>query len=287
MRGRNPLQLDNSHRANRSTPTPSPTVTPTEASPLNYDVDPDVPRNELELVRSGIELGRAYLATRVGGDIPPEKRSRIIVKVVATGRGNPSPGASGGGCTGLDDDGIARPFFDVRHSCWNATPSYGQELHKLKTAAHEYTHSWQNLTRCSGRAAPGGPYSHLETWISEGEGEFIGHQALIPGRLQSDAMRRWHLDVAVRDGQASESLRNLEYLGQRLVIWPGNIGYLALEDLTSRAPGGVLALRNHCEALGRGVERDQAFLTSFGVSKAEFYAAFPIYVAQLRTRYGI
>jgi hypothetical protein len=228
-----------------------------------------------------------YLAAKGGGDLPPDQRSRLTVKVVATGQGNPSPGASGGGCTGLDDNGMARPFFDVRHPCWNARPRYGQEIHKLKTAAHEYVHAWHNLTGCNGRQSPAGPYTHLETWISEGSAEFIGHQALIPSRLDNEAVRRFHLDVAVTDGQIAESLRTLEYIGIRLVIWPGNAGYLALEDLVSRAPGGILSLRNHCAALARGTEREQAFLTAFGISKAEYYAAFPAYIAQLRARYGI
>lgn len=258
------------------------------ASLINYDVAADVPAAELEFVRSGIDNGRAYLAASVGGDIPGDELSRLTVRVVATGLGNPSPGAFGGGCTALDDNGVARIFLDVLHACWNQNPQYQYSAgHKLRTAAHEYTHAWQNRTGCNGRLSPGATYTHLEGWMTEGEAEFVGLQTLIPSRLDSDTARKWSLNNAVTDGQAAQSLATLEYIGLPYGIWPGNIGYLAIEDLTNRAPGGVLSLRTHCEALAQGVERDQAFLTAFGISKASYYAAFPTYIAQLRALYGI
>lgn len=205
---------------------------------LLFDVADDVPPAELALVRNGISLGQQYLAANVGGDIPEANKSRVTIKVVATGLGNPNPGSAGSGCTALDSNGLARPFFDVRHQCWNAAPRFGQENHKLKTAAHEYSHAWQNQTGCNGRLTPGGRYGHLEGWITEGEGEFVGSHALMPSRLQRDYMLYWHMDVAITNKEADAPLSTHEYLMVPYVIWPGDIGYVALEWLTAHAPEG-------------------------------------------------
>lgn len=271
------------------TATLTPAPVPSEPSGLKYDVAVDVPSNELAIVKAGIDFARVYLSSSLGGDITSDQRGRITVKVIATGLGDTSPSNLGNGCTGLDVNNMARPFFDVRNSCWDQGQGgrIGPENHRLHTAAHEYAHGWQNRTGCLGSLSAGAPYTQLEGWITEGAGEFVAYRALSPFRLDAETVRKFMLFSAVYSMESADSLRSYEYLGQAYATWPGHIGFLALEYLTDLAPSGVLSLRTHCEAIARGTDRDAAFLTAFGVSKASFYATFPSHIAALRARYGI
>lgn len=255
---------------------------------LRYDIDANVTPDQSDLVRSGIDFGRSYLSVMAGGDIPSDQRSQLTVRVVATGTGNPAS-PSGAGCTGLDENGIARPFIDVLHPCWNQSPSIGPENHRLSVAAHEYTHAWQNQTGCLGRVLLTAPRStSIEAWIREGSASFVGYRGLFRERLNIDSTRKRELRSAISNGTISESLRTLEYLGGvPTLLSPYEMGYLAIEYLTDRSPGGVRSLRTHCEAVARGIPLDEAFLLAFGTSKGDFYAAFSDYLYELRMRYKL
>jgi hypothetical protein len=72
-------------------------------------------------------------------------------------------------------------------------------------------------------------------------------------------------------------------LEQTQGLWPGHIGYLAVELLASRSPRGLLSLRDVCQGVAAGLAVDQAFLAAMGISKADFYAEFPAYIDDLRS----
>jgi hypothetical protein len=77
-------------------------------------------------------------------------------------------------------------------------------------------------------------------------------------------------------------LGTLEYLRGPTIVWPGHIGYLAVEYLVSNAPTGPLSLRTICELVANGVALDEAFARAFGISKQAFYQSFPGYFASLQ-----
>ena len=234
---------------------------------LQYDVAPNVPPRDLELIKEGISIAQGFLASRMGGDIPVNVQLGITVKIVATGMGNQERGGGGACCTGLDESG-ARPFFDVRHPDW-------PNQVKPRTAAHEYTHGWA--------WSLGGLNIHwqpLGDWLNEGLAEYLAYEPFIrSGEMRRSDVHAGALSGAIGGGAASRCLEYLETSNMRDGIWPGHIGYIAVEKLVAESPNGIRSLRIVNQQARHGL--DTAFERAFGTSKREFYDAFPDYLRSI------
>lgn len=257
-----------------------PTIGP---SLLDFDVADNVPEDEVRTIEEGIDFGRIYLRDHLGGDIGRKFRRSTTVKIVATGDGNQELGGGGACCTALDSTGRARLFFDVEHPHWSASGSpWGIEANHWKIVAHEYTHAWENWVGCLGRTDPEDEWLTFEAWIIEGVAEYVGFASLIEfGYMTPEDVRSVMLEAAIRTGEIEERLQDLEYIGEPYEIWPGDIGYLAVERIVSRYADGVGAIRAHCEAIADGVSRGRAFKQAFGIRKTRFYRVFPEYLEML------
>ena len=242
---------------------------------LQYDVAPNVPPRELELIKEGISIAQGFLSSRMGGDIPANLQRGITVKVVATGMGNQEPGGRGGAATGLDESG-ARPFFDVRHYHWLNQPPLGSaDLGKRHGVAHEYTHGWAwSLGGLNIYWQP------LGDWLNEGLAEYLSYEAFISsGELRRSDVRAHSLSSAIGLGTASRCLKYLETSNSRYDLHPGAIGYIAVEKLVAESPNGILSLRIVNQQARHGL--DTAFERAFGTSRREFYDTFPDYLRSI------
>ena len=246
--------------------TPTPTPTPLAPSLLEFDIGVGVLRSQVELIQRGIDFARAYMQDVVGGDIAPDIRSSITIKIVATGKGNQAPGGGGACCTGLDETG-PRPFFDVKHPEWDQETPPGTADHRQKVAAHEYAHAWHSSLGClTIHDQP------LGDWLYEGMAEYVAYYSMIRGGLANAVdVRNFLLSAAASTGEADVPLRSLE---SSQGLWSGHIGYLAVEYLVALAPEGSLAVRIICEEVTRGAFVDEAFERAFGISKIDFYSAW-------------
>ncbi len=239
---------------------------------VSYDVGPNVPARELELIKEGISIAQGFLASQVGGDIPVNVQLGITVKVVATGMGDQA-GGSGACCTASG----ARLFFDVRHPHWlNQFPRWGGsfDLSKQKIAAHEYVHAWAWSLGALGMQ------SWLGDWLNEGLAEYLGYEPFIRRReMRRSDVHAHMLSSAVQTGQASRCLEWLERSNQTDNLWPGHIGYIAVEKLVAESPNGIRSLRIVNQQARHGF--DTAFERAFGISKGAFYDAFPDYLGSI------
>jgi hypothetical protein len=244
---------------------------------MQFDLGPGVSAADVTDVRAGLCGVQSALRGQFGGDLPPDTQRALTVKVVATGLGNQEPGGGGACCTGLDEAG-ARPFFDVLHPDWmNAPPfPYTAASHHGVTAAHEYAHGWQWWLGClTIHERP------LGDWLNEGIAHYVGHQAFIrSGLMTAEAVRTFQVNAAIATGEAEAPLQSLE---DAQGLWPGHVGYLAVELLASRSPHGLLAVREVCQGVAAGEAADEAFENSMGITRADFYAQFPSYLAGLRS----
>ena len=241
---------------------------------LQYDVASNVPPRELELIKEGISIAQDFLASRLGGDIPVNIQLGITVKVVATGMGNQERGGGGSCCTGLDESG-ARPFFDVRHPHWlNPYPLWSADLQTKAVAVHEYTHGWAwSLGGLNIQWQP------LGDWLNEGLATYISWEPFIrSGEMRRSDVHAHMLSSAIHTGQASRCLGWLEQSFD-FDLWPGHIGYIAVEKLVAESPNGIRSLRIVNQQARHGL--DTAFERAFGTSKREFYDTFPDYLRSI------
>lgn len=250
-----------------------------EVTLLRYDVEPTVPAIDLANIKAGILGAQRFLDLRLGGDITVNQKLGITVKVVSTGVGNQDRGGGGACCTALDGSG-ARLFFDVRHRDWinQFAQRWTVDTGKKKSAAHEYAHGWAwSLGALTINSQP------LGDWMNEGIAEFVAYSSEANGgNLAMPDADAFELSSAIITGEATRCLSSLENSNQAGTgLWPGHIGYVAIKALVARSQYGILAIRRVNEDIGTGMTFDQAFQDAFGISKQDFYASFPAYVASL------
>ena len=190
----------------------------------------------------------------------------MTVKVVAIGSGNQEQGGAGACCTAFSRENLnGRLFFDVLHPQWDRkySPSnfWSSDEDLTRTAAHEYAHIWQSDLGCISLF-----FQPLGDWLNEGIAEYIAHQAL--SLASSTTVRQWMISTAMYVGSADIPLDELEI---NSAVWPGHIGYLAVEWLVDQAPGGLQSLVDVCTKVGSGSSADEAFEQAFGIYKADFY----------------
>lgn len=210
-------------------------------------------------------MGR-YLADMMGGDITPSQRASVGVKVVATGRGNEERGGGGACCTALAAEAAGpRPFFDVEHLDWVGK---GQ-IDKVKIAAHEYAHGWQNTLGCfKFNLQP------LGAWFNEGVAEYLAHESLIyAGLMGEDHVVESLLLNAKRSGELDVPLSTFD---DPLIrdTWPGHAGALAVRELVEQAPDGLRSLRTVCQQVAGGDSIEVAFESAFGITRTAFHLVF-------------
>lgn len=234
----------------------------------NYEVDDNVPNEQVHLITSGIQMAATYLRDMLGADIMAADRGMSRVKIVASGFGNQEQGAGGSSATALSAGSPrARLFFDVKHPQWM---SQQLDVDRQKIAAHEYAHGWQNSLGCLS-------FNHqpLPGWFNEGVAEYVAYSAAVrAGVMNHDDVMQFMAELAVATGEAAVPLESLEYPGESYSLWPGNIGFFAVHQLVDRSPSGVPSLRIVCEDVAFGATVDEAFEDAFGLTRQQFYKDF-------------
>ena len=272
------------------TPTPTGVKLPTGPTNIYYDIAPNVPAEQVEIITTGLQMAQNYLDSELDGGIPEEVRKEITVKIVATGQGNQEPWGGGACCTAFSSAGgvsTMRLFFDIAHPHWHVSrPSTSR-----KSAVHEYTHIWQHHLGCISKF-----YQPLGNWLNEGIAEYIAYEAMIKnGEMRREDVTAFMLAAARSTGQLDRPLRDFAGGAVRDIgIWPGHVGFLALHRIVPSAPGGILSLRTLCEEVaasasdpragGVGMYYPEAFETAFGISLDDFYDDFEKYREELNSR---
>ena len=254
-------------------------------SSINYDITPNVPERQEQIIKTGLQIAQDFLDSELGGGISTEARKNIMVKIVATGRGNEERGGGGACCTAFSETGgvsTMRPFFDVAHPHWDFPASarryWTLKADHRKTVVHEYTHVWHHHLGCITKF-----WQPLGNWIQEGTAEFVATEAMIEsGEMDRSEVMEVMLSRARGSGEFSRPLRDFAEgaIGDS-GIWPGHVGFLALHRIVPSALGGILSLRTLCEEVGDGASVPAAFETAFGVSLDDFYADFEKYRKEL------
>ena len=251
-----------------------------------YDIGAGVPLDEIDIIKMGFAIGQSYIDGNLGGGIPEAVRRNITAKIVATGRGNEEPSGGGACCTAfaisLTGFSIIRPFFDVAHPHWNQQEGrhivlgfWTVTADKHKTIIHEYTHGWQHYLGCINIFN-----QPLGFWLNEGIAEYVAYEAMINRGDMDRADVMDHMLFSAQDtGQLDRSLR--DFGGTTADIWPGHVGYLAVDRLVQAAPNGLLAVRIVCEQVAAEATVPAAFNTAFGVSLDDFYADFETWRQEL------
>jgi invasion protein IalB len=234
-----------------------------------YDIAPDVPKAQVKLIQTALQIAEGYLERVYGGGIPPEARSKITVKIVATGKGNQELGGGGACCTGLAESG-PRPFFDVKHPQWAQNTSgrgWTTETDIMKTVVHEFTHTWQSyLGAMTIHSQP------LGNWMDEGIAEYVAYSAMVEAHRMSQANAdKMELNSSL-DGELKSPLAT--FGGVQTPIWVGHVGYLAIQWLVAGSPNGPLSLRMLAQDIGKGQSVETAFRDAFGLQLSDFYKQF-------------
>lgn len=242
-----------------------------------FDIGPGVPDKQVALVKEGLAIAREVLDAYYGGDIPADIREHVTVKLEATGKGNQEPGAGGGNATGLSpiNDLLPRPYFDVAHRDWfQQTNGRGwtQRAEQLKMVVHEYVHGWELwYGHASQYEQP------LGNWISEGLAEYVAFNAIIErGKMTKRDVDRFEMNGASDHKQ--ETRYPLKELGSsQTPVWPGHIGYLAMDWLVSESPNGRASIRVLQDELVRTNSVKQAFKAAFAIEMYDFYDQFEVW----------
>lgn len=240
---------------------------------VQFDIGPGVPAQDVAAIRRGFQLAQAVLEQKYGGDIRMTRP--LVVKLVATGRGNEELGGEGACCTATDPTG-ARPFFDVRNRDWVDQPDIAgrAQAGHWSSAGHEYAHGWQWSLGCLSQTS-----QPLGGWMNEGIATYVATDALIEAGILTRDFYRFGALGGARGGEDAVALQSLE---QSRGLWPGHIGFLAVENLVARSPYGPRSLRVVCQQVADGAGIDDAFLSAFGVTRTDFYRQFPGYLDGLK-----
>ena len=243
---------------------------------FTFDVGPDVPADQVEAIKTGLQIAQNYFDLYLDGGIPEDARKGITVKIVATGQGNQDPGGRGRSYTTFgdaSDPSVPRPFYDVAHDNWAEM----RPRSKTYVVMRHYMRLWQHQSGCHSR--------HnrwpLGRWLNEGISRYLLIEIQIKGGyVNRSRFIEEEVLVGVRSrGELSRPLRDFE--GSDVSTNPINVGYLAVDRLVQSAPDGILSLKTVCEEAGSGASLPEAFETAFGISLEDFYAEFDEYRKEL------
>ena len=249
-----------------------------DRSGFAFDVADDVPAKRIAEVREGFEIAQAYMDKVLGGALPQDMIARIVVKVVATGKGNPDAGGAVATAGDTPDGRQPMLFFDVAHRDWSQNAKargWSTATDNVKVVVHEYTHVWHRLL-----VTMRGEQLTLSSWINEGIAEYVAYNAMADmGRLRLDDVNAF----MAGDGRSEEFGHSLTaYDRGDVSIWPGHVGYLAIDWLVSSSPHGKLSIRMLADELQAGRPVAQAFRTAFGLEQDDFYNQFEAFKTSLR-----
>ncbi|GAB3454063.1 hypothetical protein GCM10027321_04930 [Massilia terrae] len=252
---------------------------------FHWDIAANVPPDQAAIVKGAAVLAQTFIDSKLGGGLPAAVRTATTFKVVASGLGNQELGGGGSCCTALavgpGGSSQLRPFIDVKHSDWDRPADSSVYAHwtqladHQKVVVHEYTHAWQSSLGCLSISV-----QPLGFWINEGLAEFVANEAMFAqGSMSRADVRQFMLQSADYTGELGMPLRQLG--GTSAAVWPGHIGYLAIDYLVGRAPAGIGAVRILCEQVAAGATTAAAFRTAFGVDMDSFYTDFEALRPQL------
>lgn len=235
-------------------------------APLRFDVGAGVPKADLALIKSGLQLAEDYANEHLGG-VDPKLRQEMLVTVVATGKGNyeeAPPGSIGDPASSFYHNAPG-PFFDVAHKAWKRGGGgvWTLDSYRTETVAHEYGHLWMYSL---GAFSQG--FQTMTRWMNEGIATYYGYATVVADHRLTFAQART-LALASAGKEMPVSLDTLP-----TNIWPGDAGFLAIDWLVSESPNGLLSLRKFGSNLGQGQPVEVAFKGAFGLELSDFYRQF-------------
>lgn len=241
-----------------------------------FDVATGVPQSEVDTIKSGLAIAQDFAEEFLGGKIPESVTNSITIKMEATGQGNQEPGGGGGVATGLSviSDLLPRPYFDVAHAEWGQDSTgrgWTTNTDNLKVVVHEYIHGWQAyLGAMSIYRQP------LGNWVQEGIAEYVAYSAMEKmGLLTHSDVLSFQTSASVATGELAQTLESLGTTSTS--VWPGHIGYLAIDWLVDESPHGLTSLRILTDRIAAGDTTAQAFKTAFDIDLDDFYAQFELW----------
>lgn len=252
-----------------------------ELHEYTFDIASNVPRDEVETIKSGLERAEKFFAGTFGHDLSVAEKHETTVKIVATGDGNTEPGGGGSVATAYsqNNETVPRPFFDVAHDQWQTTPARmwpDLATQHEKVVIHEYAHGIQ--LSVGALTQHGGP---MADWMEEGMAEYLANEAMIAeGLVSRTAVENFQFSASQATGEIDGPLRSLEPDGGH--VWPGHVGYLAVAGLVEHAGGDLQNLLTYMEDLALGSSRQAAFAAAFDISIDDFYKEFEVWRTAVR-----
>lgn len=250
--------------ATSPTPTVIPTVTPQPTatlppSQLRIEIGEGVTDEDVETILSGVEMARRFLLKTVGSDIDEDKRTRIIIEIIADENAGP--------CCGGDMMNDVRLVFNTKVG-WQigSSPIWTQSNHQLNAGAHEYAHTWQWSLGCLRTT-----YAPFAWWLSEGIAEYVSINSQMSAGVISE---QGYFDILADKNMTSFSVPLASMAPNGGNTWPGDIGFVATNYLVKIAPNKVLSLKEVCERTAAGTSFETAFKKAFGISLSEFNEFF-------------
>jgi len=236
---------------------------PVAASEIRFDVAANVPKSDVALIKSALQLAETYANEHLGG-VDPKLRGEMNVTIVSTGKGNVEPDSNGDPATSFYHN-VPGPFFDVGHKQWKQRGGgsvWSLESYRTEMVAHEYGHLW--MYSLGGSQV----FRTMTRWMNEGIATYIGYSAVVADhRLTRAQARTLVLGVA-----GDEMPVPLDTLPRS--IWPGDAGFLAIDWLVDESPDGLLSLRSFESDMGQGQPLGVAFRNAFGLELSDFYRQF-------------
>lgn len=246
---------------------------------FTFDVADNVPPAQVEQIREGLAIARAYIAKTFGADIPLDARKRMTVKIVATGNGNTEPAGGGAAATAMAmGHDVPRPFFDVAHDQWSQNTQgrgWTTRADNLKTVAHEYAHGWQMML-----GAMDIHNQPLGNWMNEGIAEYVAYSAMADAGLIEwrDAQR-----FMLRSSVGEETAHSLAAFGTtQTPAWAGHVGFVALDWLITDTGTGIAGLKKLAIEIDAGRSQKEAFANTFGLELSDFYEQFDNWAKAIR-----
>ena len=232
---------------------------------FTFKISCKAPEQHVAMIKLGLAIAQLHLAKNYGGAIPEKIQKGMRVRIDASGHGDSKEGGGSPAATTLTT-GSPRLYFDVIHRDWNPDTNgrgWTTVADNTKVAVHEYTHAWHFTL--SGNKNPFGQ------WIDEGIAEFVAYDAMIAaGQISKANVDRFMLDGAKQSNETSRPLKSYT----RSPVWPGHVGYAAINWLVDESPNGKMSIRILATEFAAGKSTKEAFIKAFNIEPDSFYLQF-------------
>ena len=156
-------------------------------------------------------------------------------------------------------------------------------ISRQKITIHELFHVWQFEAKWLGNPTLAGA-----DWIIEGSAELVGYlgvdaMGLLPINTLRGCVVKEVTDFAHQQPPGLPALSTVES-AQTFQTTVGPLysySLTAMDELTTKAPNGIVSLRTYADAIGSGTAWQTAFQTAFGMTTSAFYNQYPAYYATL------